>query len=112
MYFYSRETKTLLPIETSNYTKQQSNIFGTLKSIKDEILNVSIYYYLENTFYTYVSIFKDNEIYEINLSFPDAMKISENLNTPIFVEDSILEECGFKVTKEMIEAALSQTDIY
>jgi bifunctional DNase/RNase len=67
---------------------------------------IKIYLFQNNYFYTYMTVkVKDEEI-DINVSFVDAIKLASSANLPILFEKSVIKECGFKVTKKMIEKAL------
>jgi hypothetical protein len=43
---------------------------------------------------------------DINASFIDAITLAELVNSPILFERGLIRECGFRVTRKMIEKAL------
>jgi len=117
-YFYHKARKILLPLEAAlnlssrirdshpSQPSTQDTFKKTLFSLKAKIKYIKIYLYQEGNYYTYLSLLKNDSYVDINSSFIDAMELMQTFNIPVLVEKNILQECGFKVTKELIEKAL------
>ena len=112
-YLFSKSLKILLPIEIDNNDVQSSTtptIYNSIKRIIEgigaKVLHIKIYHHYENTFYTYLTIKNDKEVFEINISFKDGIEIAKEINVPIYVKSRILENHGIKITKDLITKAL------
>ena len=112
-YLFSKSLKILLPIEVENNHVQSSTtptIYNSIKraieGIGAKVLHIKIYYHYENTFYTYLTIKNNKEVFEINISFKDGVEIAKEMNVPIYVKSQILEDHGIKITKDLIMKAL------
>ncbi len=117
-YFFHKASKTLLPLEISlphslavhDVHPSQPSTCDTLRktlfSLGVKIKCIKIYLYQEENYYTYLSLQKGKVSVDINASLSDAIKLREAFQIPVLVEKNILEECGLKVTGELIEQAL------
>jgi bifunctional DNase/RNase len=117
-YFYHKQSKTLIPVKIEN--QRASHLFEphpsqpqaaeTLKklvyALGVKVESVKVYLFQDNNFYTYVTVKGKNEEIDINTSFIDAIELAFLVNSPILFEKSVIKECGFKVSKKMIEKAL------
>jgi bifunctional DNase/RNase len=117
-YFYHRQSKTLIPVKVENQGvshlfephPSQPQAAETIKklvyALGIKVESVKIYLFQDNNFYTYVTVRGKDEEIDINVSFIDAIKLASLVDSPILFEKSVIKECGFKVTKKMIEKAL------
>lgn len=117
-YFYHKQSKTLIPVKVEHQGTSylfephpsQPQAAETIKKliyalgIKAEC--IKIYLFQDNYFYTYITVKGKDEEIDINVSFVDAIKLASLSDLPIYFEKSVIKECGFKVTKKMIEKAL------
>ena len=118
-YFYHKKTKTLVPIQldeqhTSLRLREthpgippaSETLRKVISAVGAKVLNVKIYLFQDSVFYTYITITNGAEEIEINANFMESMTIAEQIKSPILFEKNVIKECGFKVTKRMIEKAL------
>jgi bifunctional DNase/RNase len=107
LYLIEKSEKTVLPIPQA-ITKPQTpdTIRRILAAFGINIMNAKIYLQRDDVFYTYLTLSNCEKICEINLSFLDAINFTQDTNAPILIESEILDECGIKVTKQMLEEAL------
>lgn len=117
-YFYHKQSKTLIPVKVdersaarlSEIHPSQPNAAETLKkmvyALGVKVESIKIYLFQDNYFYTYVTIKGTGEEIDINASLTDAINLASLVDSPILFEKNVIKECGFKVTKKMIEKAL------
>ena len=117
-YFYHRKSKTLIPVKVENQGTSylfephpsQPQAAETIKkliyALDIKVECIKIYLFRDNYFYTYITVKGQHEEIDINVSFADAIKLASLSDLPIFFEKSVIKECGFKVTKKMIEKSL------
>jgi bifunctional DNase/RNase len=117
-YFYHKESKTLIPVKIENQTvshllephPSQPQTAETLKklvfALGVRVQCIKIYLFQDNNFYTYISVKGKEQEVDINMSFSDAIKLALLINSPILFEKTVIKECGFRVTKKMIEKSL------
>ena len=117
-YLFQKTDKILLPIQipTHQYYRlcdfqpNQPDTLDTLKtaifSLDGQVVNIKIYLYLDRCYYSYISIEKNGQTMEINSGLYDAINLAVSLKAPILIEKNILKECGYKITKKMIEQVL------
>jgi len=118
-YFYHKQSRRLIPIKSEE--QKLLKLFEdnhpscpspaeTLKkvifAIGAEVLSIKVYLFQDSIYYTYVTIKNSSGEVDINTSFTEAMSLAELIKPPILFEKNIIKECGFKVTKKMIEKAL------
>ena len=108
-YMYQKTEKIILPIKVSAKIKQP-NIYDTIKrtaaafGAKPALVKISM---CENqSYYTYLTIFRGNTSLDINIDLLDAIGISKELELPILINERILSQQGILVTKQMIESSL------
>ena len=122
VYFLRKKELIILPVtipykgvdiilSTNEMCKDHDpDLFNTTKriigSLGARITGIKIYMYKENTFYTYICIENRGKEYDINSDFADALILAIRCNTTILVEEKVLNECGIKVTKELLERSL------
>ena len=82
--------------------------FSLLQSFQIKIQEVYIHKLAEGIFYTKMLCEKDNEQIEIDARPSDAIILAIKDNTPIFVEENILEKLGI-LTAEMEKHIFSET---
>jgi bifunctional DNase/RNase len=78
----------------------------TLNAFGTKISSISLYQYTSNTFLAYIRIKRDRETLDINSSFEDCLVLAVSNDIKILIEERILLERGFFVSKEMVEKAL------
>jgi len=117
-YFYHKQSRTLIPVKVENpnalrlYEQHPSQppAAETFKKLTFalgvKIESVKVYLFQNNNYYTYVTVRAAEDVVDINTSFIDAISLAELVKSPIFFEKGIIRECGFRVTKRMIEKAL------
>jgi bifunctional DNase/RNase len=111
-YFFDKESKSVLPMETFKQAssptqpKTSNTIRRILVASGINVQAIKIYLYKDDTFYTYITIKKDDRCYDINAGFLDAVKIGQEFNAPIYTTEKVIKDCGIKVTKELIEKSL------
>jgi bifunctional DNase/RNase len=111
-YFYCRDQKVLLPIETK-YKPIQSDpdtmdtMRRVLCALESRVTGIKIYHHQQNVYYTYLEILKKDEFVDINIDLYDAIQAARMFEAPILIKDDILQESGLKITKELIEEALA-----
>jgi len=112
-YLFHKEESILLPVEVFNYNPQYtfpdsriiiSTILNTLNAVYTETL---IYLHQDDKYYCYLKIKNENKTYEINANFIDAIELAVYEQKPILILSEILEQQGFKVTKNMVMNALN-----
>lgn len=72
------------------------------------ISHIKIYYHCANTFYVYLAIKKEDGIFEVNISFKDALEIYKEMPVPIYVRENILKNYGIEITKDIVLKALRE----
>ncbi len=112
-YLFCKPLKILLPVEIEKKTNPMvPTIYNALKRIlqglRVDISYIKIYHQFGDTFYTYLALKRENEIFEINVSFKDALEISKEMVVPIFIKDKILRESGIEITKDIIIKSLKE----
>lgn len=112
-YLFCKPLKILLPVEIEKKTNPMvPTIYNALKRIlqglRVDISYIKIYHQFGDTFYTYLALKRGDEIFEINISFRDALEISKEMTVPIFVKDKILKESGIEITKDIIIKSLKE----
>jgi bifunctional DNase/RNase len=114
-YLYCKTLKTLLPVETYEDTTLPSSS-NTLKrlinALGGKIRYLKIYRCIQNNFYTYLSIEKSGNFYDINISFKDGIDVVRDSCIPIYAEEKILASFGFEITKELVKKALTEKENY
>ena len=114
-YLFCKSSKTLLPIEIENKqntNSQKPSIYNSMKRILVGsgifISHIKIYYHCANTFYVYLAIKKEGGIFEVNISFKDALEIYKEMPVPIYVRENILKNYGIEITKDIVLKALRE----
>lgn len=108
-YFIHKNSKILLPVEI-NINTLDTPVYETLKKtfsmlgITFDCIN--IYLFKESNFYSHLKINAGDRVHEININTLDALNLARYLSIPVYIEEGVLEECGIKMTKEMIEKVL------
>lgn len=110
-YLFCKGRKILIPIEIYNENDTATPtiyncIKRILKAVGFSVMGIKVYRFSDNTFYTYVTLKKDDLEFDVNLSFKDALEISKETSSPIFIKNSILQSCGIEITRDMVIKAL------
>ncbi|MFA6981601.1 MAG: bifunctional nuclease domain-containing protein [Patescibacteria group bacterium] len=118
-YFFCKGINYLLPItvtancisniiSSQNFTvpRMHNTFIRTLNAFGTKISSISLYQYTSNTFLAYIRIKRDRETLDINSSFEDCLVLAVSNDIKILIEERILLERGFFVSKEMVEKAL------
>ena len=112
-YFFHKASSTVLPVEikNNNYSAGVTpNIYNTIQRIFSllniNVAGIKLYLYRDGLYYTYITLHVNENEYDINSNFSDALKIGKLFDAPIYASDQILNYCGIKITKEMIEKNL------
>jgi bifunctional DNase/RNase len=118
-YFYHKQTKTLIPVKVEEAKSLklfeegnpgQPSSVETLKKViyatGAEVKSIKVYLFQDSVYYTYVSIKSSEKEFDINTNFSEAISLAGLVKSPILFEKNIIKECGFRVTKKMIEKAL------
>jgi len=110
-YLFYKGRKILIPIEIYNEKDTATptiynSIKRILKAVGFSVIGIKVYRFSENIFYTYVTLKKENLEFDVNLSFKDAVEISKETSSPIFIKNSILQSCGIEITRDMVIKAL------
>lgn len=122
IYIFNEEGKIIIPIKTNTWgcesvllSKQKKkqihpHIHDTLMrsviALGGNVLCAMIYKVIDDAFYTYLRILKNNEILDINIRATDAISIALRCDKPILVSESVYKEVGIKVTKELLRRSL------
>lgn len=107
-YLFCKTNQTLLPIETNNRLDDSEtySIKLIVKALGSEVAKIKIYKYLDGHFYTYLTLTRQNgREFDVNVGPTQALSLCDR-NIPVYSDDSILQECGVKVTNELIKEAL------
>jgi bifunctional DNase/RNase len=123
-YFFCKGLNYLLPIpitatcitnviNSSNFTlPQMHNTFiRTLKAFGTSITRVNIYRCDSDTYLAYIRIKRGTTTLDINSTFEDCLVFAANHNVQVTVEEELLLEKGFFVSKEMVEKALIENEV-
>lgn len=115
LYLFCKSLKTLLPIEiVFNNKNTAPSIYNSIRRILRGcgigVSNIKIYHYYCNSFYAYLTLKKGDREFEFNIGIKDALEISKEMSVPIFVKDKILENCGIKITKDLLIKSLRDSD--
>lgn len=118
-YFFQKEDKIVMPLTISLdafhklQTLQNSpypirpfihDVFiKTLSLFKNFFVHITIYEYLDNIYYAYLRLEKDGTFYDMDCEVSDAVYLSIRWNRDIFVENSILEKAGVRISKEILQ---------
>jgi uncharacterized protein len=122
LYLFSHINKILLPVKTNRWgcesillVKQKKqyarpHIYNTtLRSIKAlgaDVKCVFVYKVIEDIFYVYIRILRNNKFYDIDAKMSDALGIAALCNAPVLVSSNVYEKVGIKVTPDLIERSL------
>jgi bifunctional DNase/RNase len=110
-YIYSKQEKMILPldlpIEQNIYPPTSDCMRRIIALFESKVSLIKIYGERDSEFYTYVSLVKSGQIYDISICLRDALQMTEQLKCPIFVKRNILYRTGIRVTKKLLEEALS-----
>lgn len=117
-YFFHKKSKTLIPVNVDSVNSlrlcdkhpSQPDTAETYKKLilamGVKVQSIKVYLYQNNNYYTYVSVKGTGEEIDINASFIDAISLAKILGSPILFAKDIIKNCGFRITKKMIEKAL------
>ena len=115
-YLFCSSSRVLLPINIENDEKSEElapTIYNSIKRIllgtKIKVLGIKIYYECDDIFYSYLTVSKDKKKLDINIGFKDAINIAMEIPVPIYVEKSVMDKSGIRITKSMIQEALQTT---
>jgi bifunctional DNase/RNase len=115
-YLFNKSKKVLIPIEVDKETssKVTPSIYNSMKrlvyALGYSFLCLKIYKYDQNIFYTYLSIYKKDNLSEevdLNIGFTDGIEISKEIGIPIYISEEIIRKVGIVVTRRLVEKALS-----
>ncbi|EKD94946.1 MAG: hypothetical protein ACD_25C00145G0003 [uncultured bacterium] len=111
-YFLCKNPKVLVPMELKDavnfvYPDLCTIFRHVLTTLKTEIISAKIYKFQDGVFYTYLTINQGSKYTDINIPPLVALKICKMLNAPILINEKIIREVGFCVTREMIDNALN-----
>jgi bifunctional DNase/RNase len=115
-YLFNKSKKILIPIEIDKEInkKYTPTIYNSMKrliyALDYSCLCLKIYKYDQNIFYTYLSLYKNNEmgnVMDLNISFADGIEITKETNIPIYINEEIIRQVGIVVTRKLVEKALS-----
>lgn len=122
VYMYSSSDKILIPISTGKWEcgailiAKEKKLFPrphihntflrTIYALKAKIFGCIVYKVIDDVFYAYIRLLKDNEIVDIDARVTDAMCIALLTSTPILFSAEVVSMCGIKITKELIQDSL------
>jgi len=112
-YLFCKPSKVLLPIEIDNEKAYDPtpSVYNTIKRIVigmgARIKLVKIYRFSQSVYYAYLTLTTNGKDFDVNISLEDAMEISKEARSPIYVKEEIINQCGIEITKEIIEKALA-----
>lgn len=122
VYIFNKDSKVIIPIKTNAWgcesvllSKQKKrqvhpHIHDTLVrsviALGGQVVSAVIYKVIDEAFYTYLRILKDNEILDINVKATDAISIALSCDKPILVSENVYKKAGIKVTKELLRRSL------
>lgn len=112
-YLFCKPTKVLLPIEITNdkASTGDPSVYNTVKrlicGLGAKIKFIKIYRFDQEVYYTYLTLERDRQTFDINVSFKDAIEIAKESRSPIYIKEEIINQCGIEITKEIIEKALA-----
>ena len=111
-YFLCKNPKVLVPMElkdTSNFAYPDLfTIFRhVLTTLKTEVVSSKINKFQDDVFYAYLTLNQEGKYTDINMPPLAAFKICNMLGIPILLDEKIIRDLGFLVTKEMIESAIN-----
>jgi bifunctional DNase/RNase len=117
-YFYHKQSRRLITVKIEGCNamrlyEQHPSQPPAAETIKKlvfalgvKIESIKVYLFQNNNYYTYVTVKTSGDSVDINASFIDAIELAGLADSPILFEKEIIKECGFKVTRRMIEKAL------
>ncbi|MFC1700453.1 hypothetical protein ACFLZ4_02315 [Patescibacteria group bacterium] len=107
-YFYEPVNQTIFPLDTlptnSNVPEDIKRIIETLES---NLFGIKISHFEGSKYYTYLSIAKQKEMVDVLIEPSIACELAKGKEILIYVEEHILKNDGIKVTKKLIEKALT-----
>jgi len=122
VYLFNKEQRILLPIkmpppsavtilnarETPNEIRPHihNTAIRIIKALKAEVDSITIYAYQEEIFYSYIKIRRGGNCLEIDARPSDAISIALRQDVPVFVNESVYERVGIKVTKELLRNSI------
>ena len=111
-YFLCKNPRILVPMELSDdsnfvYPDLCTIFRQIITALRAEIISSKIYKFQDSAFYTYLTLKQKGKYMDINIPPVIALKICRMFDTPILINERIINDVGFCVTKEMIENALS-----
>lgn len=115
-YLFNKSKNTLIPIEISKESNEDAtpSLYNSMKrlvyALGYSFLCLKIYKFDQNIFYTYLSIYKNGNsesVMDINIGFSDGIEISKETSIPIYINEEIIKQVGFVVTRKLVEKALS-----
>lgn len=107
-YFYEPNDQIILPIDVIPInTGLITNVERVLIALNSNLFGIKISLCEKDKYYTYLSIAKQKEIVDVLVEPSIACELANADNILICVEEHILKNEGIKVTKELIEKALT-----
>jgi bifunctional DNase/RNase len=108
-YLMYKADKILLPIQIK-VQEEYLNLYDTLKrivlSLGATVSAIKIYLYQDDTYYAYITLKTADKILDINTNIETALASAQMFCAQILIEESVLDECGLKVTLDMLNEAL------
>lgn len=115
-YLFNKSKKILIPIEINKEEgiKATPTIYNSIKrlvyTLGYSFLCLKIYKFDQNIFYTYLSIYKNDNlsnVMDLNIGFADGIELSKETSIPIYINEEIIRHVGIVVTRKLVEKALS-----
>lgn len=122
VYLFNTEEKILLPLSTGRWASEsillakqgklqvRPHVHDTFRravlSLGGEVVGVTIYKVIGDTFYAYLRISRGDEIFDIDAKPTDAISMALRCGVPIYVNDYVCDVAGIKVTRELLERSL------
>ena len=107
-YFYEPLDQTILSIDTIPINPEIiTNIERVIIALNSNIFGIKISLCEGDKYYTYLSIAKQKEIVDVLVEPSIACELTKTGDILICIEEHILKNEGIKVTKKLIEEALT-----
>ena len=107
-YFYEPLNQTIFPLDTppTNIGMSES-IERIIKALNSNLFGIKISFYESGKYHTCLSITKQEEMVDVPVEPSLACELAKKQDILIYVEEHILKNEGIKVTKKLIEEALT-----
>lgn len=105
VYFYEKNSKFIMPVTFRNWYKFSDTLFEKFNSLTTQgikVLNIKI---IKNR--CYLTFLTKNKVKSLEINYQVGILVAQRYELPVFTNLETLNKEGIKITKQMIEHALS-----